>query len=211
MGETDEQKPPDQKQPKKFADHPHLWTITLSSIAIVVSGLSYFESHRTRVMNEQLNRPIVRATAIDVGSPVLGSTRPQGDKFQNSYTLHVRNSGKLFARAVLVSYKAQLQDIRAIAGGLRFSSDKDATIQTTQIGDLATDEDYEVIFWAFVMKDPPKVAFGDHQVSMITLYVKGEVAFTDPLTNSQVKQTFCFNDPGTQGHFRRCSMDESPR
>src|SRR4051812_47820099 len=116
MRETVEQQPPERKASTKFADHPHLWTITLSTIAIVVSGLSYFESHRTRVMNEQLNRPIVRATTIDVGLPVLGSAQPKTDKFQSAYTLHVRNSGKFFAGAVSVSYKAQLQDMRPIDG-----------------------------------------------------------------------------------------------
>jgi hypothetical protein len=94
---------------------------------------------------------------------------------------------------------------------LKFSDFKDATISSEQIGDLAPEDEYSLTLWAFVLKDPPTILFGEHKVSMVSLYVKGDVAYANPLNKSPYKESFCFADAGTYGQFQRCSASEAAK
>jgi hypothetical protein len=210
-GDMKTELPPPTRKERRIADHPHGWTITLSLIAIVVSGLSYYEAHRSLRLNQEVNRPLVRVTAIDAGLPALGDYKTAGDRYPVTYTLHVRNSGKVYADSVVVSFKAQLEDMRTGSGFRRFSDDNDATIDEAKIGPLAPEEDYESPFWASVLKDMPTIPFGDHVIRMVSLYVKGKVIYVDPLNNSRIEEPFCFYDAGTNGHFTRCTQGEQPK
>jgi hypothetical protein len=193
---------------KKQANHPHWGTITLAILAILVSIFSYTESHRSRLLNEELNRPLVRVTTVDLNGPVMGKMDSKDQKQENSYTLYIRNRGKAFARDVKINYKAQLDDMRVGQGRLRFSDFKDATVNSEDIGDLAPEDDYPLTLWALVLKEPPSIPLGDFNVSMISLYIKGDISYTNPINNVRYKESFCFADAGTQGHFRRCSNGE---
>src|SRR6266403_1609915 len=88
--------PTPSRPPLKIGDRPHLWTVALSTAAIVISVLSYFESHRSRLLNEELNRPLVRALSAELIGPVLPKDKFTGSKMQNAYALTFRNSGKAF-------------------------------------------------------------------------------------------------------------------
>jgi hypothetical protein len=193
---------------RKLADHPHWWTITLSMIAVVVSSLSYWESHRVRVLNEQTNRPLVRVGDIALIGPVLGRIASDESRLPNSYSVNLRNSGKLFASGVVVEYRAQLQDMRVGAGLLKFSDIPMETHDTQSIGDLAPEDEYQLSAWIWVLKDNPTIPFGDHRLNMVSIYIKGVVTYTNPVDGARYKEPFCFSDPGTSGRFRRCSLQE---
>lgn len=192
----------------KLADHPHWWTISLSIVALVVSAFSYMESHRSRLLNEEVNRPLVRVTGITPTGPVLGKFESEGPRQTNSFSLNIRNSGKAFANDVKINLKAQLDDSRAGKGFLRFSDFADASTNSETIGDLAPEDDYQLTTWASVLKNNPTATFGDHVVNMVSLYIKGDVSYTNPINALRYAEAFCFLDAGTYGHFRRCSGKE---
>src|SRR5271170_4575962 len=136
----------------KLADHPHWWTIILSIVAIVVSAFSYVESHRSRLLNEAVNRPLVRVTGITSTGPVLGKFESEGPRQINYFSLNVRNSGKAFANDVKIKLKAQLEDSRTGKEFLRFSDFADSTTNSETIGDLAPEDDYQLTIRASVLK-----------------------------------------------------------
>jgi hypothetical protein len=107
-----------------------------------------------------------------------------------------------------ISWYRPLDDARTGEGFARFSDFQDATLESENIGDLAPDDEYRLIFWALVLKDPPTIPFGDDKLSMVSLYVKGQVSYTNP-NGVQFKQPFCFLDAGTNGHFSRCANNAS--
>jgi hypothetical protein len=185
---------------------PHLWTIVLSVVAIVVSVLSYWESYRSRLLNEELNRPLVRIIAVDAYGPVLGKFETASVKQENDFSLQLRNSGKAFATGVTVTYKAQLDDARDGKGFAKFADEEDASTSSEIIGDLAPEDEYRQTFWALVLKNNPTVPFGEHNVNMVSLVVKGYVSYRNPINNVLYKEDFCFSDPGSSGHFRRCPI-----
>ena len=98
--------------------------------------------------------------------------------------------------------------MRADRGVLRFSDDKDATIDSKDIGDLAPGDEYHLPIWAYVLKDNPSIPLGDHRVNMVSLIVKGDIEYINPINKTVYRQTFCFLDAGTRGHFERCSKGE---
>jgi hypothetical protein len=193
---------------RRLADHPHWWTIILGIVAIVVSSFSYQESHRSRILNEAINRPLVRVVSIAIGGPALGNVQPVGSRFPNYYSLKIRNSGKSFADKVKVTYKAQIEDTRCCEGFLRFSDFEGASTDTVSIGDLAPDDEYDLSLWAYILKDNPTVEFGDHRLNMVSLYIVGDTQYTSPINGQEYHEHFCFIDAGTQGHFQRCSSKE---
>jgi hypothetical protein len=193
---------------RKFADHPHWWTIILSVVAIVVSSFSYLESHRSRLLNEAVNRPLVRVVSISVGNPALGKVQPNGPRLPNYYGIRIRNSGKSFADRVKVTYKAQLEDTRCCEGFLRFSDVEGSSADTVSIGDLAPDDEYDLSLWAYILKENPTIQFGDHRVNMVSLYIVGDTEYTSPINNEKFREHFCFGDAGTLGQFKRCTSKE---
>jgi hypothetical protein len=62
--------------------------IVLSLAAITISGLSWWESHRGRVINEEINRPV-----LDYSNGDLGVT-PFGDQIRVSVMVSLKNTGK---------------------------------------------------------------------------------------------------------------------
>jgi hypothetical protein len=195
---------PKHEQRKNMADHPHWWTIILSIVALIVSIFSYAESHRSRLLNEELNRPLVRVKGVDVNGPVVAPAQVNGPRQENSYSLRIRNSGKSFATNIKLTFRAQLDDTREGNNLARFSDFRNATSISEPIGDLAPDDEYSFSFWASVLKDPPTIPFGDHRVSMVSLYTKGEIAYTNSINGARYTESFCFADAGSQGHFLRC-------
>lgn len=193
---------------RKLADHPHWWTIILGFVAIAISSLSYRESWEARHLNEAVNRPLVRVVDVGVGSPILGKTQTNGPRYPNYYRLNVKNSGKSFADNVQIHYKAQLEDTRCCEGFLKFSDTDGSTTDNTLIGDLAPDDEYEVPLWGYVLKDNPTIQIGDHQTNMVSLYILGTTDYVNPFNKESYHEKFCFIDPGTSGHFQRCSAKE---
>src|SRR5260370_6342869 len=69
--------------------------ICLSILAIVISSLSWWESHRGRVINEDINRPILTVAPIDVNTDLMS------DQIPATFVIKLKNGGK--APAVLSS------------------------------------------------------------------------------------------------------------
>jgi hypothetical protein len=195
---------------KKMADHPHLWTLLLSLIAIGVSAFSLYQSVLSRQLNEAVNRPLVRVTAIRAGNPFLGSTKINGTRMPKYYSIELTNSGRSFANNVSVTYKAQLEDTRCCKDFLKFSDTEHATTSADSVGDIAPDDKFELGFLGQVLKDNPTIPIGDHTTNMVSLYVDGDVQYTSPLNNQTYHEHFCFVDFGTYGAFQRC-LKQQPK
>jgi hypothetical protein len=202
---------PDHRNRIKLADHPHWWTILLSAIAIAISVMGYVESHRTRALNEEVNRPIVRVVSIVDRGPVLGKMPADQPRRANAVDLHIRNSGKTFAGKVLVAYKAQLDDLREGKGYLRFSDDKDAAAGTELVGDLAPDEEYSLVLWVSELQQSPKIDIGNGFVNTVSLYIKGNVTYTSPTNGASHTEKFCFYEAGMYGQFIRCPLPDQTK
>src|SRR5436190_20697500 len=195
---------------RKMADHPHVWTILLSITAVVVSGLGYFDSHYIRTLNNELNRPLTRVFKISDSGPIPTADAATRETIPHTYSMAVKNGGKTFAREVVVTFKAQLNDVRVGLGNSRqFSDVRDATMETDEIGDLAPDEEYTVSFLSGTLRNPPTVKFGTFNLSTVALYVKGTLFYTNPLTSEKYNQSFCFYQPASTGEFVRCSKDDA--
>lgn len=190
------------------AQIPHWLTVILSLLAFTVSVLSYVESHRSRLLNEAINRPLVRVTTVEAGLPVADRTEINGPRMPNYYALAIKNSGKAFANNVRVTYKAQLEDVRCCTGFLRFSDRDGETKTTIAIGDLAPEDQYDASLWAYILKDNPTIQLGNHRVNMVSLYIVGEVRYSSSITGAEYREPFCFTEYGTEGEFRRCSSKE---
>jgi hypothetical protein len=191
-----------EEQKRRVGDRPHLWTVFLSIAAIVISVLSYTESRRSRMINQEVNRPLVRAVSVNLVGPVMSKEQFHGPKFQNAYTITFRNNGKAFANDVHINFKAQIDDARVATGGesfARFSDFQDATIESDKIGDLAPDDEYPLSFWALVLQEPPTIRLGDNSISVVSLYVKGDAIYTNPINGMKYQQPFCFSDPARKG------------
>jgi hypothetical protein len=201
---------PPEPPKRKRADHPHLWTILLSITALVVSGLGYVDSHHTRTLNSELNRPLTRVFKISDSGPIPVADAATRETIPHAYSLALKNGGKTFARQVVVTFRAQLNDVRMGLNNLRkFADTREATIETDEIGDLAPDEEYDLSFLSGTLRSPPTVKFGTLNLSTVSLYVKGTLSYTSPLTSEKYNQPFCFYQPVPTGEFVRCSKADA--
>src|SRR6266446_1889696 len=55
----------------KIADRPHYVAIVLSVVAVILSLLSWWESHQNRRINEEINRPILSLTSMGTESQIF--------------------------------------------------------------------------------------------------------------------------------------------
>lgn len=53
---------------KWWSDPPKLIPILISLIAVTISCLSWWESHRSRLINEEINRPILALTSLQIAT-----------------------------------------------------------------------------------------------------------------------------------------------
>jgi len=80
---------------KWWSDPPKLIPILISLIAVTISCLGWWESHRGRLINEEINRPILTATSITmqrIGSLVFEKGSPYAYPIMIRIT--VKNVGK---------------------------------------------------------------------------------------------------------------------
>jgi hypothetical protein len=199
---------PEPPQERRLADHPHWWTIGLSGVALILSVMSYIDSHYTKALNTEINRPIVRLRSVKEIGLVPADYKSDG-KHTNSYSFSVINGGRTFAKNVVVSYKVQLNDSRIGRPDLlKFSDTRDATVETVRVGDLAPSDEYEGSFLASVLPNPPMVKFGNIEISTVSQNIKGRVGYTNPITGDRHEEEFCMYQAGMQGRFIR---RQSPR
>lgn len=75
---------------------PKLIPIILSSIALIVSGLSWWESHRVRLINEEINRPVLSVSSIQYEASRWESTESKGVRVR--FNIKLKNTGKFTAQ-----------------------------------------------------------------------------------------------------------------
>lgn len=193
---------------RKIADHPNWWTLVLSGAALIVSGLSYKDSHYIRTLNTELNRPIVRVTSIREVA-IVPIANPSADKQPRTYSFTVRNSGRTYAKNVRVSYRVQLNDLRVGLPNLaRFSDFGGSTEDTEQIGSLAPDDEFEGAFMALTPTHPPTLKLGTENIGTVSQYAKGTLSYSNPITSEEYSEPFCFYQAGLLGRFQRCPEND---
>lgn len=87
--------PTPEKPKAKTADKPHHLSLVLSIGAIIISSLSWWEGHQNRIINEEINRPVlsIARTDQDVGSVFI----PNSGGSVYSFYVDVKNIGKATA------------------------------------------------------------------------------------------------------------------
>lgn len=70
-------------------ESPRWLALGLSLVAITVSGLSWWESHRNRVINEEVNRPL-----LSVSTVTAEAGEPEAGRLLIFFTIKLKNSGK---------------------------------------------------------------------------------------------------------------------
>lgn len=88
----------------KVADRPHYVSIVLSIIAVVISCLSWWESHRGRLINEEANRPVLSLENVTAELHTL--EKDEGERI--NFELHLKNIGKVTATVFKVDMLAML-------------------------------------------------------------------------------------------------------
>lgn len=83
------------------SESPKWIALVLSLIAIIISGLSWWESHTGRRINEEVNRPIL--TLIDFSSPSVSQGK---DHLSVKINYTFRNVGKVAATARVVTIQS---------------------------------------------------------------------------------------------------------
>jgi hypothetical protein len=69
--------------------------ILISVIALVISSFSWWESHRSRLVNEEINRPILSLTSVEIESDVYSlSAENYVARVYLFFTARVKNLGK---------------------------------------------------------------------------------------------------------------------
>lgn len=81
----------------KVADKPHYWTIGLSVAALLVSCLSWYESHKGRLISLSSNRAVLYVTDFYI------TDSPDDDDFVAS-NIVVKNLGRSPAQAIRTSF-----------------------------------------------------------------------------------------------------------
>jgi hypothetical protein len=71
------------------SESPKWLPLVLSLVAIAVSGLSWWESHRNRVINEEVNRPLLSVTTI-----AAEASEPKAGRLYMFFTVKLKNNGK---------------------------------------------------------------------------------------------------------------------
>lgn len=186
---------------KKIADQPHSLTILLSVAAIVVSAISWNESHQNRRLNEKLSRPIVRVINVSKTGPVMEFR----DKVLITNRLTLKNSGRTFAKNVNISLRSQLDDERVGEHSHRFTDTEDVMSSQSKLGDLAPEDEDSVAFMANVLSKPPTSTLGSITFSPVALKTKGTLTYEDPLNGAIYTEDFCFALWNDSKEFSRCS------
>jgi hypothetical protein len=80
---------------KWWSDPPKLAPILISLIAIAISCLSWWESRRSRLMNEEINRPLLVLSKMDHHS--FSSSGIGFGNISTSFVAVIKNTGKVTA------------------------------------------------------------------------------------------------------------------
>ena len=126
MAEPNEEK----KKGFKFADAPHLISIIFSLTALVISYLSWEESHRSRLINQSSNRAITyvidlqmvpKSEQLKEGTTLIEPPTSESYIFSAEYKLVVKNIGRTPAKSVHCNYKLINKWEEGYEGGLHES------------------------------------------------------------------------------------------
>src|SRR5882672_3019026 len=101
------------------SESPKWIALVLSIFAITISGLGWWESHRNRLINEEINRPILKAN----GFYNSGLFSWSGDKIWISLDLKLKNEGKV--TAVVNDVKVETGEVLGDKKGCRFTAESD--------------------------------------------------------------------------------------
>ena len=83
------------EQPKsKTADKPHHISLVLSILAMIISSFSWWESRSNRLINEEINRPVLSLADIE---SKYGETLRSGETVV-VFNVGLKNTGKFTAR-----------------------------------------------------------------------------------------------------------------
>lgn len=95
--------PPPSATTNWWSDPPKLVPILLSSLALCISGLGWWESHRGRLINEEINRPILELENIQFENGKAAPILVIKQRAVLPLSFYIKNSGKSSARLDLLT------------------------------------------------------------------------------------------------------------
>jgi hypothetical protein len=108
-----------EKSPKaKTADKPHHISLILSIAAIVISSLGWWESHSNRVINEEVNRPVLLVSSVQYNARRESNQYFTGINIDFKITL--KNTGKITAKLFKQVVEADLENNRGSGRCIEF-------------------------------------------------------------------------------------------
>jgi hypothetical protein len=164
------EEPNEKKKGFKFADAPHYISVILSIAALIISGLSWRESHRSRLVSETSNRALVYAILlkpVNVG-PKLPST---------TYQLVVKNLGKINALNVGYEY-----DVLSYSNDGEEEKKLETVTTLVEWAELPPGLEREVQIRLFSRTKNPNEHFR----------IKGILVYYDEATGEKYEQKWCF-------------------
>ena len=108
-----------QKKPKvKTADRPHYLALFFSIVAILISSLGWWETHRSRLINQEVNRPILSLSPFDIESDIPSmESQDNEDRITVIFKFRIKNVGKSTAIITKAEVNPTLVGVGVGAGG----------------------------------------------------------------------------------------------
>lgn len=79
-----------------MADRPHHISLTIAIIALIISCLSWWESHQGRIINEEVNRPVLSLAGIETDAGKLRIFK--SPHIPLVFVVRLKNTGRVTAR-----------------------------------------------------------------------------------------------------------------
>jgi hypothetical protein len=158
------------------SESPKRIALVLSIFAITISGLGWWESHRGRLMNEEINRPVLTLSDLQIGSVVAGDSNRLVGVF---LTAKVSNTGKSTASVQHIS----------LTPSLSFLTDEACKI-TDIPSDRVTAQGIREIFANSQVVVTQEVFFSDgcEKLAWLNFDVSMPIAYTDSASGKQYFQ-----------------------
>lgn len=167
-------------EPRKIADRPHFWTITLSVVAIAVSLASFYQSRQAVRISREVSRAVVQVNSLHLAdSP--------GNLSFLKVDLTLGNYGQMTARNVSTTLEWDISDFDVPV--------QDATDVQPEFGDIAPKSTKTVRLQANRLFSGGYGRLGrdpglERQTRKLLVY--GVVHYTDEVTELQGSEPWCF-------------------
>src|SRR5882724_9597522 len=169
----------------KSADRPHYVAICLSLLAVLVSCLSWWESHTSRKINETASRGIAYVTNFQ---------KRGKDVNDAAYLITIKNFGRSSALAVRYSYSITTDNPHKTGTPDERHEEQPDPYFFSVTAELPPGLEKQIatsIMWSSAMNFIPKLEEGKYY------YIIGILSYVDEASGKEYRQQWCYQADST--------------